>query len=279
MRHRIVAAARDAGISQIDYLMITHFHPDHEGGVLELSQLMPIRTYVDHGSPDPHVLSASDGGLPFRVYAGLRAHANHIEPRPGDQLPLGNIEATIVASARDILTKPLNGGGQPNPACKAAMSGGDPYENPRSTGALIRFGSFRFLDLGDLSGQPLYDLFCPQNRVGLVDVFLLPGHGSWDSAEPAMYSALNPKVAISNNGVFKELSPITLEVVRAIPGIQDVWQIHASAEAGHHNPPDRFIANLDESTDHWIKVVASADGSFTVTNPRTGESRLYPAKK
>ena len=28
---RIVAAARDAGIAQIDYALITHFHPDHDG--------------------------------------------------------------------------------------------------------------------------------------------------------------------------------------------------------------------------------------------------------
>src|SRR5438045_1640414 len=46
--NRIVAAARDAGVNQIDYLMITHFHPDHDGGVVELSKLMPIRHFIDH---------------------------------------------------------------------------------------------------------------------------------------------------------------------------------------------------------------------------------------
>src|SRR3977135_2520874 len=46
---RIVAAAHDAGIKQIDYLLITHFHPDHDGGVVELAQLIPIRHFIDHG--------------------------------------------------------------------------------------------------------------------------------------------------------------------------------------------------------------------------------------
>src|SRR3954463_1917693 len=46
--NRIVSAARAAGVTRIDYLLITHFHTDHMGAVPELAQLMPIRTFVDH---------------------------------------------------------------------------------------------------------------------------------------------------------------------------------------------------------------------------------------
>ena len=38
---RIAAAARDAGISRIDYLLTTHFHTDHVSGVSELSFCRP----------------------------------------------------------------------------------------------------------------------------------------------------------------------------------------------------------------------------------------------
>src|SRR3984885_7937192 len=51
--NRIVAAARDAGLRKIDYLLITHFHADHDGGVAELSRLIPIQTFIDHGVPNP----------------------------------------------------------------------------------------------------------------------------------------------------------------------------------------------------------------------------------
>jgi competence protein ComEC len=56
--NRILAAARDAGVSAIDYLLITHFHTDHFGGVSELAQRIPIRGFIDHGAPHPHAACA-----------------------------------------------------------------------------------------------------------------------------------------------------------------------------------------------------------------------------
>src|SRR4051812_3672013 len=52
--NRIAAAARAAGRSQIDYLLLTHFHGDHAGGVPELSRLLPIRTFIDHDTIIPN---------------------------------------------------------------------------------------------------------------------------------------------------------------------------------------------------------------------------------
>ena len=46
---RILAAARAAGVKQIDYLLMTHFHSDHDGGIVELSRQMSIKTFFDHG--------------------------------------------------------------------------------------------------------------------------------------------------------------------------------------------------------------------------------------
>src|SRR5438309_7480921 len=46
---RIMAAIADAGVKQIDYLISTHYHIDHIGGVQELAKRIPIKTFVDHG--------------------------------------------------------------------------------------------------------------------------------------------------------------------------------------------------------------------------------------
>src|ERR1044071_734998 len=46
---RIVEAARDAGVTKIDHLIITHWHGDHFGGLADLAAKVPIREYIDHG--------------------------------------------------------------------------------------------------------------------------------------------------------------------------------------------------------------------------------------
>ena len=38
---------------------------------------------------------------------------------------------------------------------------------------------------------------------------------------------------------------------------------------------DERTANLDETTSAWIKLSARDDGSFTVTNSRTGTTKQY----
>src|ERR1044071_7401977 len=38
---RIIAAARKHGLSKLDYLLITHYHVDHVGGVAELISQFP----------------------------------------------------------------------------------------------------------------------------------------------------------------------------------------------------------------------------------------------
>jgi competence protein ComEC len=177
--NRILAAARDTGIRQIDYLMITHFHNDHDGSVAELSQLRPIRTYVDHGSPSPDADHTVPGSLNyFDAYAAVRDKGKHLEPESGDQLRLKGLNVTVVSAAQATLVKPLKGAGRNNVACGASgRPAQEPNENPRSTGILMQFGRFRFLDAGDLTGPPLFALVCPKDMIGPVDVYLVAHHG------------------------------------------------------------------------------------------------------
>src|ERR1700726_4595294 len=46
---RIMAAAKDAGVTQINHLIITHWHGDHFGGLAELAKRIPIKQFIDHG--------------------------------------------------------------------------------------------------------------------------------------------------------------------------------------------------------------------------------------
>src|SRR5437867_7789881 len=47
---RILEAAKDAGVTKIDHLIITHWHGDHSGGLAEVARQLPIAHYYDHGA-------------------------------------------------------------------------------------------------------------------------------------------------------------------------------------------------------------------------------------
>lgn len=71
--------------------------------------------------------------------------------------------------------------------------------------------------------------------------------------------------------------PGRLKTLRHSPGLEDLWQLLYSIAGGAgNNVADRFIANVDERCEgHYLKVSALADGSFTVFNARTQETRRY----
>ncbi|MEO8360420.1 MAG: MBL fold metallo-hydrolase [Vicinamibacteria bacterium] len=273
---RILAAAKDAGLTKIDYLLLSHYHADHAGGAVELSQLMPIRAFIDHGEP----AAGADEGVPgtlknYEGYVALRAKGRHILAKAGEALKLKGVEAIFVSADGAILKKPLSGAGQPNTACgAAAIPAQEKIENPHSVGIRLKYGSFSFLDVGDLSGDPLFALVCPNNLIGNSDLYMTAHHGGADGADPAIFAAIKPLAVVFNNGPRKGGQPKTLSLVKQTPGL-DGWQNHQSINQGADNAPDERIANLDDSTSAWIKVSASEDGSFTVTNGRTGYSKRY----
>lgn len=273
---RVAAAARDAGISHIDNLLVTHFHQDHFGGVKELSQLISIGTIIDHDTPAPEALVQPGRKELFDSYVEVREKGNHIVPAVGDRIPMEGIEVTVVSTAGSTLQSSLVDAGAVNTACdRTVPGGGDRYENPRSTGILLQYGEFRFLDLGDLNDQPLSNLVCPIDRIGSVDVYLVSHHGGADVADPATFEAFRPRVAILNNGANKGGAAEIFDVLRDAEGLDDVWQVHRSEAKGAENFSDERIANLDEQTAHWIKISASSDGSFRIFNGRTGDWKDY----
>lgn len=275
---RILAAAADAGITRIDYLLITHFHNDHVGGVPELASRMPIGTFIDYGVPlgtDRMTAGA------FRAYEPVRGDNPHIEPRPGDSLPLDGIQAKVVSAGGALLTAPLDGGGRTNDACAGAEDHSeDGTENFRSIGVMLQFGSFRFLALGDLSGNTLTSLVCPRDLLGEVSVYLIAHHGDYDTNVPALYAAQRPRAAIMNNGVTKGGSPDAFKTLHAQPDLEDLWQLHASRNPRVVNSPEALIANVDDGTTGYpIRLTAFEDGSFRIVNSRTGFGKTYPPRR
>ncbi len=269
---RIAAAAKDAGVKQIDYLVVTHYHVDHAGGVPQLAALLPIKHFVDHGSSFEHT---ADADQLYRAYTTTRDAGKHLEVKPGDSIPVSGMNVRVLTAAGNQ----ISAAGTPNPNCAGTqMKDPDPSENARSLGTLITFGKFRLLDLGDLTWNKEYELVCPSNKIGTVDVYLTTHHGLDQSGLPALVKAVHPRVAIMNNGAKKGGAPVAWQAVKDSPGLQDLWQLHfAEAGGAEHNVDEKMIANPSAASDagNYLKLTAREDGHFTVLNSRNGVSKDY----
>ena len=273
---RIVAEAKSAGIKRIDYLVITHYHRDHVGGVPQLAERMKIGTFVDHG---PNQEDSDVTRQDFAAYQKVIAHAAHVHLRPGDGLPIPGLVVQVLTAAGEHISGPLPGAGAANPNCGAEPEAPeDSSENARSLGILVTYGKFRFIDLGDLTKKKEMELMCPNNPVGTVDLFLVSHHGLDQSNSQALVWGLHPRVAIMNNGAHKGGSPGAWQTVHDSPGLEDLWQLHYAAAGGQeHNVAENFIANPDEKADagYSIRVLAEPDGTFTVINSRNHYQKTY----
>ncbi len=300
---RIMDAIKDARLTQIDHLILTHYHGDHFGGMEELSKQIPIKEFIDHG---PNVQAGAGADWERDVYPKLYANAKHTVAKPGDRIQLNGVDWRIVASAGEtIAATALPGANRPNPECADFQGLPNNAEDPMSVASYITFGRFRTAHLGDLTRNMEFNLMCPNTRVPPVDLFLGMHHGQDSSNSPVMDHALRPRVAIMNNGTRKGGEPFTMMAIHSSPGLEDLWQIHVSQLSGQeYTQPGMFIANLlDEPSAampiqpiaapqpggnappapahngkaYWIKVQARQDGSFTVTNQRNGFTKTYVA--
>ncbi|HLK67517.1 MAG TPA: MBL fold metallo-hydrolase [Bryobacteraceae bacterium] len=275
---RILAATKAAGLKQIDYLVITHYHHDHVGGVPQLAAQIPIKNFVDHG---PNFETTKDNAAVYKAYVAARKKGNHIVVKAGDRIPIRGLQVDVVTASGVAIAQPMPGGGQPNPACASYHPiAEDTGENAHSIGMVVKYGDFRLSDLGDLFWNQEHDLACPANKLGPVDVYLTTHHGKKTSNSPQIVWALHPKVAIMNNGPTTGGSVQAWQTIHESPGLMDLWQLHfATANGQPHNSSEDLIANTGSDSEHckgnWILLTVHPDGGFTVQNGRTGFSKNY----
>jgi len=274
---RILAAAHQAGLNQIDYVLITHYHRDHVGGVPQLVDGIKVGTFLDHG---PNLEDSQVTRSDYAAYEKAIAGHAHVVVKPGWKVPIKGIDVRVLSAAGEH-TGPLSDAGAENSYCKAEPTAPDDVtENARSVGVLVTYGSFRFLDLGDLTKKRELQLACPSNIIGPVDLFLVTHHGGDLSNPKALVWALRPRVAVIDNGARKGASSAAWQIVHDSPGIEGLWQLHYAAESDKdHNVDADYIANVKENCEgKFLKVTADADGSFALTNSRTGAEKKYLKK-
>ncbi|HEY8747168.1 MAG TPA: MBL fold metallo-hydrolase [Tepidisphaeraceae bacterium] len=269
-------ASEIAGLKQIDYLIVTHFHIDHFGGAAELSKLIPIRVVYDNGE--------FTGGRerPSKEYLAFPAERRVMNP--GDVLPLKQLEGApaisfkCIAARQKFVDPPADA--KPNPDCEHVRKKlDDGSDNANSIVGVLGFGDFRMYAGGDLTWNVEAKLVCPINLIGKVDVYQVTHHGLDQSNNPVVVKSLAPTVAVFGNGPRKGAEPSTWETIKGADSIQGIYLIHKSASPKGPNIPDEFIANVKtgaEDQGNYIRLSAEADAkSYTVTIPANGHERKF----
>jgi beta-lactamase superfamily II metal-dependent hydrolase len=272
--NRIVTVLKnEVQAKQLDYMITTHYHADHVGGVPALAGLFPITRFLDHGD-------TVEPGAAFNSYLAV-ANAARTIVKPGDKLTFGAVELTFVTAAGQVVDPPLPGA-TPNAACAGATMKSDVAgaENPMSVGFVLRYGKFDFVDLGDLTWNAEQKLMCPTNRIGPIDLYQVNHHGLDLSSSPQLVQGLAPSVAVMNNGATKGGAAAAFDVIRASPGLQDLWALHrVTANDAQHNADEALTANVATADAGFgIQGVVLSDGTYTLTNARNGTSRTYMSR-
>ncbi len=281
---RILRACQDAGLNQIDYLVTTHFHSDHFGAILEVSQRIPVKCFLDKGARAP----AGDGDSRWSkdLYALYEqaTKGNTKVIRAGDDIPLKNdpagklppIKLHCVASEKKVegfdgdIDAPVEG---------FKTDAADTSDNARSIALLLAYGRFQFFAGGDITWNVEQHLIHPVNRMGKVDLYQVTHHG-WDlSNNTLLLQALSPTVCVAPNGPRKGIMPRTFKDLTALPSLQALYQIHYNTEHdGQYNTQADLIANPknDPNKGQYIKASVSSNGeTFTLQIGPTGEKRTY----
>jgi competence protein ComEC len=284
----IAAAAASLGVTKIDYVMMTHYHADHAGGLESLLAKLPVGAFIDHGpsreQPPPNATPRQLAFAPATLYpkwvAAYQGH-EHITAQVGQKLDIGSMQLEFVTSDGNIPDAPLPGAGQPNPLCanvpKVDRNGGE--ENVRSVGVLITFGKTRILYLGDLTWNKELELLCPVNKVGKVDVYFVTGHGMNLSSSPAT-GAFDPLIAVMQNGPTKGGDEAVIKTVNTYPDLKGFWRTHYTVRYPDLNGDPGYIANLNGVPDqsYPIDLDITRSGRITVTNGRNHFSKTYKAR-
>lgn len=283
---RIETAMKAAGISQIDHLVMTHYHVDHYGGIPELAKRVKVAKFYDHG-PMQSLDDDKDFATRYAAYQAV-TKGQSITLHPGSAIELKQTSGTpsitlqCLAASGDIAPNKVKVPNVPAECTNAERKPDDPSDNARSISLLLRYGAFDFLDTGDLTWNIENKLVCPRNLAGEIDLYQVAHHGMNISNNPLLLRTIKPTVAIMNNGPRKGGHPDTVKWLNELPSLKGFWQLHRNVTStAEQNAPADFIANLEDQNDAANMIHVSVDAAkktFSVTNDRNQLSRSYPIK-
>ncbi len=189
----VVARLRDAGVTRLDLLVVTHAEDDHAGGAADVLRRVDVGAFLD----------GSDGVARPAAQAAQHAAADRdvriVAPDAGMVLRVGAMTLRLL---------------HPRAEPAARHAGADP--NERAIVAELDARGARVLLPADAESP----VTLPLHLTGPVDVLKVAHHGSADDGLPALLTAVRPRIAVicvGRRNPFGHPTPQALGALRDVP--------------------------------------------------------------
>jgi beta-lactamase superfamily II metal-dependent hydrolase len=287
---RIVRAARAAGLTRIDYFLLTHYHTDHFGGIAEVAEQIPVGTIYQRAIPAGDPDGRAQSTFPLQITPYREIAANRAALAPGVTIPLRRAAGTPALTLRCLaadkkFVAPTAAQAQVKNPLTGAAKEIAPSDNDNSAVFVLTFGGFKLFDGGDLTWNYEAQLVSPYNLPGTVDVYQTDHHGLEVSNNPLLVQSLAPTVAVMNNGSVKGGKPETFAALHSAKSLQAIYQLHKSMNVpAADNMADTFIANLNDvrgadmarCTANVVTMSVAPDAAhYTIAIPSNGHAHTY----
>jgi beta-lactamase superfamily II metal-dependent hydrolase len=278
---RIADYIQNAGVSRLDYVLLTHYHGDHIFGVYDVAGRMPIGTLIDRGHD---YLPPADASFAryrefLRVQHDRGTTIETIRVGRADQIvlrrdrgALSDVEVRNVAANGDVWSGRGDEVTRIFPALDSLRPEDRPSENMCSIGLRIRDGRFDFFTGGDMPGVP--DAGAPAwqsvetavaRAIGPTDVHVVNHHGSIDPESEIFLATLRSAVMILPSWSPTHPSQDALKrmmAARLYPGPHDIFAtlLRAPTKASIGARADQLKADHG----HIVVRVAPGGSSYRV---------------
>jgi beta-lactamase superfamily II metal-dependent hydrolase len=270
--------------ASLDYAVLTHFHPDHIGGIADVAARVPIRRVVDRGSPSYAYMKPADTDAVFKAYQGFLASQPSTKPETAiagstRQIVDGG-EGVSRASVRIVAAndRVWTGKGDETktrfPELSSITDPADrPTENMCSVALRISYGPFDYFTGGDMPG------------------YAVPGGPAWHDLESDVARAIGQTDArqVGHHGSIEVENPFFLATTKSRVLVLPAWSpTHPSPDVLkrmlstriYPDPRDVFVVQFREPTRATIGAranqVAGADGHIVIrVDPGGARYRVF----